>query len=128
MAEMGRPKIQIDHELLKKMCQIQCTRSEMCGILDISEKTLDRIIKDEYDMTFSTFFKKYSAGGKMSLRRAQFKKAVEDGNTAMLIWLGKQYLGQRDNIDIDNGQESVSKKMAEVLTQLEKNATDNKTD
>jgi hypothetical protein len=31
----------------------------------------------------------------MSLRRLQAKKAAE-GNVTMLIWLGKQYLGQSD--------------------------------
>ena len=33
-----------------------------------------------------------------SLRRWQYEKA-KDGNVAMLIWLGKQLLGQRDRID-----------------------------
>jgi hypothetical protein len=32
----------------------------------------------------------------VSLRRAQFR-AAENGNATMLIWLRKQWLGQRDN-------------------------------
>ena len=32
----------------------------------------------------------------MSLRRAQFRAAIEDKNITMQIWLGKQYLGQRE--------------------------------
>ena len=36
--------------------------------------------------------------GKISLRRAQFEKAI-GGNVAMMIWLGKQHLDQRDKIE-----------------------------
>jgi hypothetical protein len=37
-------------------------------------------------------------GGRKSLRRMQYESATK-GNIAMQIWLGKQYLGQRDNLD-----------------------------
>jgi hypothetical protein len=33
---------------------------------------------------------------KIRLRRAQLRLAI-DGNVTMLIWLGKQYLGQSDH-------------------------------
>ena len=36
--------------------------------------------------------------GRASIRRAQFK-LLNDGNATMAIWLGKQYLGQRDRVD-----------------------------
>ena len=36
--------------------------------------------------------------GKISLRRAQFEKAL-GGNVAMQIWLGKQHLDQKDKIE-----------------------------
>lgn len=57
-------------------------------------------------------FKKYSAGGKRSLRRWQMQ-AAEKGNTAILIFLGKQYLGQKDNPD-----ESDNTEVLERLTEL----------
>jgi hypothetical protein len=38
-------------------------------------------------------------GGKMSLRRHQWR-ALEEGNTTMLVWLGKQYLGQREKNEV----------------------------
>jgi hypothetical protein len=37
---------------------------------------------------------------RQSLRRAQIKSALS-GNPTMLIWLGKQYLGQRDRGSLD---------------------------
>ena len=54
----------------------------------------------------------------MSLRRTQFKIA-EGGNATMAIFLGKQYLGQKDTIAVEN--ESISK-VDELLKGLEANA------
>ena len=44
-------------------------------------------------------YKKGQDNGKRSLRRIQFKLAEK--NPTMAIWLGKQYLGQRDNIEVN---------------------------
>jgi|TARA_Y100000593_G_C4189406_1_gene276085 hypothetical protein len=33
---------------------------------------------------------------KLELKQKQWDVAMEDGNVQMLIWLGKQYLGQSD--------------------------------
>ena len=53
---------------------------------------------------FEALYKKHQGEGKASLRRAQWK-AAQDGNPTMLVWLGKQMLGQRDKQEItgDNG-------------------------
>jgi ribosome biogenesis protein Tsr3 len=53
------------------------------------------INNEEKGMTFQLYFKKKSAGGKMSLRRKQFEVA-QKGNVSMLIFLGKNYLDQSD--------------------------------
>ena len=39
---------------------------------------------------------KLTAEEKVVLRKAQWEKAMA-GDTKMLIWLGKQHLGQKDN-------------------------------
>lgn len=49
-------------------------------------------------MSFAEAFKTWSADGKISLRRNQFRMA--EHNVSMAIWLGKQYLGQKDQQDI----------------------------
>jgi len=105
MAIMGRPKKEFNKDLFEKLCFIQCPKHEICSVLDIDNDTLDRMIKDEYDETFSNAYKKYSDGGKMSLRRIQFKLAEK--NTTMAIWLGKQMLGQRDIIENINNDRVV---------------------
>jgi hypothetical protein len=48
----------------------------------------------------------------INLRSAQFKAAVEDRNPTMQIWLGKQYLGQKDIVhsqDLDEHGNPVRK-------------------
>ena len=58
----------------------------------------------------------------MSLRRTQFKLAEK--NPTMAIWLGKQYLGQRDNIAVEHKDLS---KVEELLSKIDKEANnDNK--
>lgn len=89
--QAGRPKIQIDYNTVEKLANIQCTQEEIASFLDISVRTLQR------DEEFCRIYKKGQENGKMSLRRIQFKLAEK--NAAMAIFLGKQYLGQRDNIE-----------------------------
>lgn len=94
----GRPKLSVNLDLAKKLCAIFCTANEIADILDVSVDTLERRIQQECNMSFADFFKKHSAHGKMSLRRKQFEVAMK-GNVSMLIWLGKQYLGQTEKIE-----------------------------
>lgn len=97
---MGRPRIEFggaEWQQLEAMAQIHCTRDEMAGVLGVSADTLERRIQEEHGLTFAAWFERASAGGKVSLRRLQWKKAKE-GNVAMQIWLGKQLLGQRDQV------------------------------
>lgn len=105
MAKMGRPKIEIDKTLFEKLCKMQCTLIEIAGVFDCSEDTIENWCKATYNTTFSDIYKSKSAHGKASLRRTQFKLA--EHNTAMAIWLGKQYLGQKEVVDTNiqaNGQ------------------------
>ena len=95
---MARPKKVIDKSSFEKLCALQCTEEEICSFLDITDKTLTAWCKSEYNKSFSEIFKIKREIGKMSLRRNQFRLA--ETNPTMAIWLGKQYLGQKDNKDI----------------------------
>lgn len=103
MARMGRPMIPIDKKEFENLCSIQCTKEEIAGVFDCSEDTIENFCKRTYVLddgkpaTFSAVFKKYSAGGKASLRRTQFKLA--ERSASMAIFLGKQYLGQTDKVE-----------------------------
>lgn len=91
---MARPRIDIDSEQFKKLCAIQCTLEEISSWFKCSEDTVERWCKRELKMSFAEAFKTWSADGKISLRRTQFRMA--ETNCSMAIWLGKQYLGQKE--------------------------------
>lgn len=97
---MARPRIEINKEHFESLCSIQCTLQEIASFFKCSEDTIERWCKRELEMSFADAYKRYSVGGKISLRRWQFKSA-EHGNTSMLIWLGKQYLGQTDRQEVE---------------------------
>jgi transposase len=90
----GRPRKEINQDQFEKLCGIQCTLEEIANIMDCSSDTVERWCKRTYDLGFADAYKKYSSDGKASLRRIQFRLAEK--SAAMAIWLGKQYLGQRD--------------------------------
>ena len=109
---MARPKKEIDYEAVEKLASIQCTQEEIATFLNLSVRTLQR------DEEFCRLYKKGQENGKMSLRRIQFKLAEK--NTSMAIFLGKQYLGQKDVIETDNTKEI--SKVEELLSKIEKEA------
>lgn len=95
---MARPRIEIDSEQFKKLCAIQCTLDEIASWFKCSSDTVERWCKREFKMSFADAFKTWSADGKISLRRTQFRMA--ETNCSMAIWLGKQYLGQKEAQEI----------------------------
>lgn len=112
----------INKQQFESMCGIQCTLQEISNIFNVSEDTLERWCYKTYKTTFAEIYKKYSDAGKMSLRRYQYKLAEK--NPTMAIWLGKQYLGQKDNIEVDHRDLS---KVEELLNKIDKEANnDNK--
>lgn len=103
---MGRPPIEIDKKQFEKLCGLQCTLVEIASYFNCSEDTIERWCKKTYSATFAETFKKKSGNGKISLRRAQFRLA--ETNASMAIWLGKQYLGQRDLLKGDQNDENLA--------------------
>lgn len=95
---MARPTIQIDKVQFESLCNMQCTLDEIAGFFKCSRDTIERWCERTYEEGFADTYKKYSQNGKISLRRYQFKLA--EHNASMAIWLGKQYLGQTDKLEV----------------------------
>ena len=88
----GRPRIMIDQGQVEELASIGCSWDEIAGVLRCSRSTLQR--------NFAQAIEKGRARLKKSLRHKQVEVAL-GGNVAMLIWLGKQYLGQSDKVKQD---------------------------
>lgn len=113
MAKTGRPKKEIDQTQFEKLCGMQCTLKEIAGFFDCSEDTIERWCKRTYNNTFADTFKNHSAAGLISLRRNQFKLAEK--SAAMAIFLGKQYLGQTDHIEVESSITDSTREEVNIL-------------
>lgn len=118
---MARPRAEIDQKQFEQLCSLQCTETEICEWFNVTDKTLSNWCKRTYNRGFSEVYAQKRGTGKISLRRMQFRLAEK--NATMAIWLGKQYLGQRDQVSVDIGQnvedDALSASLRELAERLE---------
>jgi len=75
---------------IEKLASFGLTNKEIAEALGYDENTLKR--------NFEIFLTKGKANLKQRLKRKQIQIAL-GGNVSMLIWLGKQYLEQKDKME-----------------------------
>lgn len=93
---VGRPEVTIDEAALYELAKTHASFEQMGKILGVGSTTLSNNIK------FRTIIEKARAEREKDLLSAQFKTAIDDRNPTMQIWLGKQYLGQKDVHRVEN--------------------------
>jgi hypothetical protein len=102
----GRPKKLLSDEDFREavsMVEEMATAKEVADAFGMCEDTLNARLRERGCSGFSGFYqKKHVAQGKIRLRRAQFRAAAA-GNASLLIFLGKNYLGQADKSDLTSG-------------------------
>lgn len=108
----------IDKKQFEQLCQMQCTETEIMAWFSVSKDTLIRWCKSQYGVDFATIYEEKKQGGRIALRRYQLQQAEK--NPTMAIWLGKQYLKQRDNIEVESKQLI---KVEELLNKIEEEAS-----
>ena len=94
---MGSPPFVFDPRQVTVFGMYAATYETMAEFFGCSIDTIARRMKDE-DSDFCRAYKKGRGSALMKLREAQLQKALS-GDSTMLIWLGKQLLGQSDRID-----------------------------
>lgn len=78
-------------KLVRDLSSIHCTKEEIAAVTGVSNDTLERRFMPELETGRLV--------GKVSLRRKQYEMFMQ-GDKTMAVWLGKQYLGQRDKLDL----------------------------
>lgn len=117
-ATKGRPKKILTEDALKlieNLSRIMCTDEEIASILNCSR---DVFYTQENEELFRQATQKGKANGKQSLRRKQYEVAMK-GNSSMLIWLGKQWLGQTDKVEQTTSFEDLTP-LADLIRRKEK--------
>ena len=103
MAGKGRPKAVIDKEELKKLCAGigGLTLEEVGSYFNLDRRTIRR--HAERDPEIQEIIELGRDQTTLSIRRRQFQLLAMDNSAAvtMAIWLGKQYLGQRDSYEVE---------------------------
>jgi hypothetical protein len=87
---MARPRLKIDPAQVERLAAIHCTNEEIAAVVGCSSDTIER--------RYAVNIKTGRARGRASLRRIQWE-AAQKGNIGMMIWLGKQLLGQTEKIE-----------------------------
>lgn len=77
---------------IKALANIQCSQAEAAGAMLVTESTFHLFLKR--NIKAQEAWQLGRDEGKASLRRIQWKQAAR--STTMAIWLGKQWLGQKD--------------------------------
>lgn len=114
-----------DLKQVEKLGQLQCTYEELAAYFEVAKRTVIRWMEQE---AFSEALERGKAMGRISLRRAQTQAAL-GGNPTMLIWLGKQLLGQKDVIHQEvsgelNTTEGAREKLLTKLSTLAETSAD----
>ena len=86
---IGRPKKELDKDVIAKLSQIGCTQEEIGSVVGISARTLQR--------RYADLVAENKNIGKASLRKVLWKKALK-GNDKLLIWLSKNELNMVDKV------------------------------
>ncbi len=99
----GRSKIELDRPLINGFIDDQLSIRAIADIVGVDPMTIKR--------RFATKLKKRKAEQivervdlRQKLRKAQWDSAIDDKNPVMMIWLGKNELGQADKIETTEKQ------------------------
>lgn len=132
--KMGRPRKEIEGSTFDGWEQLDALiiwagQEYIAEQLNMSADTLSRRIEERYGCTFAEYRYKRQEVLRMNLRKKQYQIAMEDGNVTMLIWLGKNMLGQSDKNEVKqveqfNLDEQLSKKEKLEMIELYKKKVD----
>jgi hypothetical protein len=106
------PVKEIDWDFVDDLLIRGCTGTQIASRLGVHPQTLYNRCEDEKGSLFSEYAQRKREKGDTLLLETQFNMAIEK-DRAMLIWLGKQRLGQKEN----PGAMTIPPEFAELFAQ-----------
>jgi hypothetical protein len=104
----GRNLKNIDWDLVDELLFAGCLGTEIAPHFDMHVNTFYKRLEEEKGISFTEYSSIKRCQGDSLLRKVQYDKALKRDN-AMMIWLGKQRLGQKETTDISFDKDMVSK-------------------
>lgn len=84
--QLGRPPAEIDMDQLAALCRMKPTLHDAAAFFKCSERTIQRAIREKYDMDWKEFREQSMVHTKFDLIRKAIKKA-EDNDTMHIFCL-----------------------------------------
>ena len=115
---MAGKKIKIDFNEVNELIEQGGSGAEIAAYLGMHADTLYDRVKETFKINYCDYAAKYRSKGDMKLRVAQYNKAVKKLDNSMLIWLGKQRLGQKENPSEKIVPEDIMSAFTALMNQL----------
>jgi len=123
---MTRPEIPVDWERVDELLNAGCMGTEIAAYYGMHPDTFYTKVEKKFNMGFTQYLQQKRSKGDALIREAQYKKALKKLDNTMLIWLGKQRLGQKETAsEITISQEAL-KPFDAVMAQLSSLQSDRK--
>lgn len=103
----SKPYRIIDWEIVDEYLKAQCTCASIARILGVDPDTLRDACMREKLVKWKEYSDSMKHTGLNVLKKAQFDTAIKSNNPQMQIWLGKQYLDQKDKQDVTSNNKDV---------------------
>lgn len=103
--KMGRPVFELNDKDFDVAIQLPMIKADICLLMGgCSEDTIERYVKKRFKKTFAELQSERRQHFRKNILGKQYEMAMK-GNVTLLIWLGKQYLGQKDKQEISGDEE-----------------------
>ena len=123
---MARPEKPIDWDLVDRLLEAGCLGTEIAANFDMHPNTFYNKVLEEQKVGFTKYSAQKKGKGDSLLRAVQYETAIKDKDRSMLIWLGKQRLGQKEPEKTSDSQGQTIHlhydQKHEVITNADKNA------
>lgn len=93
-----RPVKPIDWKLVDTLLISGCLGNEIAAHFDMHPTTFYNRVEQQYGMSFTNYSSEKRSKGESLIRHKQFEVAMK-GDKTMLVWLGKNKLGQKETED-----------------------------
>lgn len=110
-SHFGRTSKKLDWDRVDELLIYGCDGSEIAAVFDMHPHTFYDKVKDIKGIPFTDYQANKRREGFTILKEAQFRKALgtnRNADSTMLIWLGKNCLGQKDSSQVEVAGETLA--------------------
>jgi len=115
---MSRPKIPIDWKRVDEFLVAGAEGTEVAAYFGMHPDTFYRRVEEECKIGFTELMQQKRSKGHVLLRNAQLDKAINSKDSTMLIWLGKQKLGQKESVNEFKMSQEMMKPFEAIMGQI----------